>query len=142
MKRVTLNIDLEQNKDFEEGINEAVKAYALQVSREHARIAVEEEVARIVDKQVEKYVKSSDFSEKLRRAVEDVFSDMVRQNNTIVDLMNNRIDRYVAYSHEVAEQKTEKMINDYIKVHFADVLTKYIGEAVKDSVLKTFQNND
>lgn len=140
MKGITLNIDLEQNKDLEQEVTEAIRAYAKRVSREYAQKEVEAEVSRIIDKRIEAYVRTRDCASKICEAVNDVFIENVKQNGSVTEMVNRRMDSYIGTSQETAQRCVERVVKEYLDARFSDVLTKFICEAVKDSFLKG-QNN-
>lgn len=123
MKRITLNIDLEDNELFEQEITKAVRNYAKQIARESVESVVSAEINRIVEDKL-KYGLSSvcildrKIDEEITKRINSYWASTAIKNNAfdviqkkVSDAANEAVQRFDI--KKIFDDKLFASIHDY-----------------------------
>lgn len=106
MKRVTLNIDLEDNELFEREVTKAVRDYAKQIAREVVEQTVSEEIERIAENSLKNrfssgYTLERMIDEEIKKRINSYWASTAIKNDAfnviqkkISDAANEAVQRF------------------------------------------------
>lgn len=122
MKRVTLNIDLEDNELFEHEVTKAVRDYAKQIARESVESVVSAEITRIVENNLKNRLPSGYT---LERMIDEEITKRINSYWTSTTIKSNAFNVIQKKISDAADEAVQKF---NIKKIFDDKLFASIRE--------------
>lgn len=140
MKRITLNVDLDDNEILGEEIKSTIQDTARQYAREQYHKVVEKEIDRIIEGRVEQLTRSYIVRNEISQTTRRVFLKYLESTGWCKDAAENAIkakvdsvDTLITKVIGDLEQRTESIIHQRIDELFKDNLTRMILEAIAHS---------
>jgi gluconate kinase len=143
MKKVTIEVNLEDNEVLEESVREALVGEAKKIAREQFSQILEKEIDRIAQRNAENLLNSSywgsSLQQKINEVVRDAMSTMVSETiskeeikETIRETVDLRIDSFFAAS------KIPSQINQVTDEQIKERVDAIIEQETKDKILNVF----
>lgn len=125
MKRLTINVDLEDNEVFDKEVKEIIIAQSKQIARESVENELRKEIERLVKNEVEKVAESNWYNPVRDRVVIEVSKKMIRElsisKEDLDDVVGKKVTKYLN-DKVIHSRGIEGFIQDVLKKSIASLL--------------------